>query len=99
MVGEFAAVVGEFTAAVGEFTVQFLGHVLSAKGIAVDPSKVEEVLNWRAPTTIHQVCSFLGLVGYYRRFIPDFSRIAKPITGLLKNQTKFVWSTRYEEAF
>ena len=73
--------------------------MLSAEGIAVDPSKVEEVLNWKAPTTVHQVRSFLGLAGYYRRFIPDFSRIAKPITGLLKNQTKFVWSTECEKAF
>ena len=73
--------------------------MLSAEGIVVDPSKVEEVLNWKAPTTVHQVRSFLGLAGYYRRFIPDFSRIAKPITGLLKNQTKFVWSTECEEAF
>ena len=73
--------------------------MLSAEGIAVGPSKVEEVLNWKAPTTVHQVCSFLGLAGYYRRFIPNFSRIAKPITGLLKNQTKFVWSTECEEAF
>ena len=79
--------------------VQFLGHVLSAEGIAVDPSKVEEVLNWRAPTTVHQVRSFLGLASYYCRFIPDFSRIAKPITELLKNQTKFVWSTECEKAF
>ena len=79
--------------------VQFLGHVLSAGGIAVDPSKVEEVLDWKAPTIVHQVRSFLGLAGYYHRFIPDFSRIAKPITGLLKNQTKFVWSIEYEEAF
>ena len=78
--------------------VQFLGHVLSAEGIAIDPSMVE-VLNWKAPTTVHQVHSFLGLAGYYRWFIPDFSRIAKPITGLLKNQTKFVWSTGCEEAF
>ena len=75
------------------------GHVLSAEGIVVDPSKVEEVLNWKAPTTVHQVRSFLGLAGYYRRFIPDFSRIAKPNTGLLKNQIKFVWSTECEEAF
>jgi hypothetical protein len=69
--------------------IQFLGHVLSAEGIAVDPSKVKDILEWKPPTTIHQVQSFLGLDGYYRRFIPDFSKIVKPITSLLKNDTKF----------
>jgi hypothetical protein len=68
---------------------QFLGHVLSAKGIAVDPSKVKDILEWKPPTTIHQVRSFLGLAGYYHRFIPDFSKLMKPITSLLKNDTKF----------
>jgi hypothetical protein len=65
--------------------VQFLGHVLSAEGVAVDPSKVMDILNWKPPTTVHQVCSFLGMTGYYCRFIPDFSKISKPITELLKN--------------
>ena len=79
--------------------VQFLGHVLSAEGVAVDPSKVQEVLDWKSPTSVHQVRSFLGLAGYYRRFIPDFSKISKPMTTLLKNDTKFVWSSECEEAF
>jgi hypothetical protein len=64
--------------------IQFLGHVLSAKWIADDPSKVR---------------SLLGLAGYYRRFILDFSKLVKPITSLLKNDTKFNWSSRCNEAF
>jgi hypothetical protein len=79
--------------------VQFLGHVLSAEGVAVDPSKVKDILDWRPPTTVYQVRSFLGMAGYYRRFIPDFSRIAKPITKLLKNHVKFVWSPECDKAF
>jgi hypothetical protein len=64
-------------------TVPFLGHVLSEKGISVDPSKVQEVMDWKSPTTVHEVQSFLGLAGYYRRFIPDFSKIAKLMISLL----------------
>jgi hypothetical protein len=63
------------------------GHVLSTKGIAVDPSRVKDILEWKPPTTVHQVRSFLGLAGYYRRFISDFSKIVKTIMGLLKNDT------------
>jgi hypothetical protein len=70
--------------------VQFLGHLLSVEGVAVDPSKVKDILNWKPPTSVHEVQSFLGMAGYYRRFIHDFSKVAKPITELLKNQTKFV---------
>jgi hypothetical protein len=79
--------------------IQHLGHVLSAKGIAVDPSKVKDILEWKSPTSVHQVRSFLGLAGYYRRFIPDFAKIVKPITGLLKNDVKFDWSSKCNEAF
>jgi hypothetical protein len=79
--------------------IQFLGHVLSAKVIVVDPSKVKDILEWKPPTTVHQVRSFLGLASYYRRFIPDFSKLVKPITSLLKNEIKFNWSLECNEAF
>ncbi|WVZ89138.1 hypothetical protein U9M48_035583 [Paspalum notatum var. saurae] len=74
--------------------VGFLGHVLSEKGVAVDPSKVEAVLNWKQLES-----SFLGLAGYYRRFIKDFSKIAKPMTSLTKKNVKFIWSPKCEEGF
>jgi hypothetical protein len=64
--------------------VPFLGHVVSPEGITVDPSKVKEVLDWELPMSVFEVHSFLGLADYYRRFIPNFSKIAKPITELLK---------------
>ena len=70
--------------------VPFLGHVLSDEGISVDPSKVQEVLDWKAPTLVHEVRSFLGLARYYHRFIPDFSKVAKPMTRLLQKDVKFV---------
>jgi hypothetical protein len=79
--------------------VPFLGHVLSENGISVDPSKVQEVMDWKAPTTVHEVRSFLGLAGYYRRFIPDFSKIAKPMTSLLQKDHKFAWIEECEIAF
>jgi hypothetical protein len=68
-------------------------------GIAVDPSKVQEVLDWRSPRPVTQIRSFLGLAGYYRRFIPNFSKIAKPMTKLLEKEAKFKWSPQCEEAF
>ena len=79
--------------------IPFLNHVLSGDGISVDPTKVQEVLEWKAPTTVTEVRSFLGLAGYYRRFILDFSKIAKPMTRLLQKDEKFVWTPKCEEAF
>jgi hypothetical protein len=63
-------------------SVKFLGHTINKDGISVDPSKVQEVMDWKPPKSVHQIRSFLGLAGYYHRFIPDFSRIAKPMTEL-----------------
>jgi hypothetical protein len=80
-------------------TVKFLGHTISSDGISVDPSKVQQVMDWKPPTSVHQICSFLGLAGYYRRFIPDFSKITKPMTEFLKKGVKFSWNEKCEEAF
>ncbi|WVZ70956.1 hypothetical protein U9M48_019585 [Paspalum notatum var. saurae] len=79
--------------------VGFLGHILSEKGVAVDPSKVECVLNWKQPETVTEIWSFLGLAGYYRRFIKDFSKTAKPMTSLTKKNARYSWSPNCEEAF
>ena len=79
--------------------VQFLGHIVSKDGIFVDPSKIQDVLNWKAPTSIPEIRSFLGLAGYYRRFVSDFSKIARPMTELLKKGVKFVWDDKCEQAF
>jgi hypothetical protein len=70
--------------------VPFLGHVVSPKGIVVDPRKVKEILDWKPPTTVSEVRSSLGLVGYYRRFILNFSNIVKPVTELVKKESKYV---------
>jgi hypothetical protein len=79
--------------------VSFLGHVISLEGINVDLGKVRDVLDWKPLTSITQVCSFLGLAGYYRRFILNFSKISKPITKLLKKDNKYMWSKDCDEAF
>jgi Reverse transcriptase (RNA-dependent DNA polymerase). len=79
--------------------VKFLGHVISAKGVAVDPETVTAVTEWKQPKTVTQIRSFLGLAGYYRRFIENFSKIARPMTQLLKKEEKFVWSPQCEKAF
>jgi hypothetical protein len=78
--------------------VAFLGHVLSAKGMAVDLSKIEAVSKWQSPKST-EIRSFLGLAGYYRRFIENFSKIAKPMTEMLKSNTPYVWSDKCEVSF
>ncbi|KAD5318337.1 hypothetical protein E3N88_18283 [Mikania micrantha] len=79
--------------------VQFLGHVVGADGILVDPSKVQAVMKWSPPRTPTEIRSFLGLAGYYRRFIQDFERIASPLTKLTRKDVKFVWGDDQEKAF
>ena len=79
--------------------VKFLGHVISKEGVAVDPAKVEAVLDWRQPRNVFEVRSFLGLAGYYRRFVRDFARIASPMTRLTQKGEKFVWAEDCELAF
>jgi hypothetical protein len=64
-----------------------------------DPSKVQEVMDWKAPTAVHEVRTFLGLVGYYCHFIPEFSKISKPMTSLLQKDHKFAWTKECEAAF
>jgi hypothetical protein len=79
--------------------VPFLGHVISAYGIAVDPNKVQEVLDWKSPKSVTQIRSFLELAGYYRWFIPNFSKITKPMIQLLEKEAKFKWSMQCKEVF
>lgn len=79
--------------------VNFLGHVVSGEGIKVDPTKVQAVQEWKSPTTPYKIRSFLGLAGYYRRFIRGFSKIATPMTQLLKKNVKFQWTEECERSF
>ena len=79
--------------------VRFLGHVVSASGVSVDPEKVEAVMSWERPKSVFKIRSFLELAGYYRRFIENFSKIAAPMTKLTRKEVKFDWDDRCEEAF
>ena len=76
-----------------------MGHVISKEGIKVDPQKVKAITEWTRPTNITEVRSFLGLTGHYRRFVQDFSKIALPLTNLLRKTTKFEWNDKCESAF
>ncbi|KAK5775278.1 hypothetical protein PVK06_043151 [Gossypium arboreum] len=79
--------------------VSFLGHVVSASGIRVDPNKISSILNWKPPRNITEVRSFLGLAGYYRRFVKGFSMIATPMTKLLQKDVKFEWTEKCQKSF
>jgi hypothetical protein len=79
--------------------VAFLGYVVTAQGIEVDPAKIEAIESWPQPKTVTQVRSFLGLAGFYRRFVKDFGSIAAPLNELTKKDVPFVWGDAQQEAF
>jgi hypothetical protein len=79
--------------------VTYLGHVISKDGIAVNPERVQTILDWTPPKNVKQVRSFLGLASYCRRFVENFSKIAKPLTNLLHKGVKFEWTDKCQESF
>ena len=79
--------------------IQYLGHIISKRGIAVDPKNIKSIKDWSTPTSVTYIKYFLGLVGYYRNFIENFSRINFLITALQKKSSKFLWTTKCEEIF
>jgi hypothetical protein len=79
--------------------VHFLGHIISKGGIAVDLAQVTAIMDWKIPSTVSKIRSFLGLAGYYRRFIEGFSKIAKPMTSLLEKGKEFKWTEECQESF
>ncbi|XP_049388453.1 uncharacterized protein LOC125852779, partial [Solanum stenotomum] len=80
-------------------SVAFLGHVVSKEGIRVDPAKIEAIRDWHRPTSVTEIRSFVGLAGYYRRFVEGFSTIAAPLTRLTRVDVPFVWSEECEASF
>jgi hypothetical protein len=79
--------------------VAFLGHIITNGGIKVDPGKISEILNWKQPTDVSKIRSFLGLAGYYRRSIEGFSKIVKPLTSLLEKGKELKWDEACQKCF
>jgi hypothetical protein len=80
-------------------SVSFLRHVISGKGVVVDPEKMKVVVEWTRPTSMFEIQSFLELTGYYRRFIEGFLKLSKPLTALTRKNARFVWMDEYEQSF
>ena len=80
-------------------SVAFLGYVISAEGVSVDPQKIEAIVNWKPPTNVTKIISFLGLAGYYRKFVEGFSKLVSPLTKLTRKEEKFVWSEACQQSF
>lgn len=79
--------------------IKYLGHVISEQGVGTDPDKVSAIAQWPRPTSIKELRSFLGLAGYYRKFMKNFGPICRPLTDLLKKHSLFVWTVDHEESF
>ena len=79
--------------------IQYLGHIISEEGIAVDPEMIQAIKDWPTPTSVINISSFLGLAGYYRKFIEKLSIIACPMAALQKKASKFLWTAKCEESF
>lgn len=79
--------------------VDYLGHVISAQGVTPDPKKIQAMIDWPQPRSLTTLCGFLGLTGFYRRFVHHYATIATPLTNLLKSSSKFSWSAEAEAAF
>ena len=79
--------------------VSFLGHIVSEEGIQVNPKKVEVIIEWKPPRNVTEVRSFLGLAGYYRRFVKGFLMTVAPMTRLLQKNVKFEWSEKCQVSF
>ncbi|XP_058223143.1 uncharacterized mitochondrial protein AtMg00860-like [Rhododendron vialii] len=79
--------------------VKFLGHMVSKGGVSIDLGKIETVMNWQRPKNVFEIRSFLGLAGYYHRFVLDFSHLMAPMTRLTRKGTRFVWNDSCEVAF
>ncbi|XP_059071120.1 uncharacterized mitochondrial protein AtMg00860-like [Cryptomeria japonica] len=79
--------------------VHYLGHVITGEGISVDPTKIEAIVDWPTPQNVSEVRSSMGLVGYYRKYVEGFLRIAAPITSLQKKEKRFEWTKKCEESF
>jgi hypothetical protein len=79
--------------------IDYLGHVISEQGVATDPRKFAGIEEWPTPTTVKELRSFLGLAGYYRKFVKNFGIICRPLTGLLKKHTMFIWTQDHQQTF